>query len=350
MLANIEKPNLVHKDTLVFGAEQSAVPYLTFGVTDKCNLRCPYCCPNAENHGFEGQLNMQVDEMSEVGKAMYEQGVNVFRITGGEPTTWRPLNTLIGNLASLGDDVRINLNSNGTLPNVLLPIIRKYRQQLTLRVSIDSISPNGGSPKYLSEELTSTIMEAKDIVPTRINMVVTQDTLPELPLLLQKCQEMGVDLKLLDLYYNRDYLSGENKTVYWKKKFVPILATVEPVLKDAGFVFTNTYDDGGYGIPLPIYTDGSINVSVKDSTFGTRDHESCVGCEDNPCQEGLYSPMLSQSGVLHVSECRFEPFMFELNGKGISEKELAVRSMLNIFSQRKTRIRPADLVSEYMEK
>jgi MoaA/NifB/PqqE/SkfB family radical SAM enzyme len=306
-------------------------------VTATCNYKCSYCCVSAENHGFEGK-RLSIDEMLDIGSLMYERGVRVFRITGGEPTTWPGLGPLIKGIHRYGDDTWVNLNSNGSLPRVLLPLLADNRERFTLRVSVDRVTPAPETPKYLSDELVATLQDARGYVPVRLNMVVMRTNLHELPELLRRCDELGFDLKLLDLYYNREFFGvvgqAHDDNRYWWKNFVPILDSAGGSLEAAGFRFVEQYDDGGYGIPLPVYTNGNIYVSIKDSTRGTHYNSSCSSCSEFRCQEGFYSPMLSYNGTLHISECRFQPFMFELAGRSREAKEDAVERMLALFADR----------------
>lgn len=334
--------------SLVFGGKPSSVPYCTLAVTNKCNYACTYCCPDAENHGFGQGQPIEVGEMLEVAAAFYRQGVHIFRITGGEPTIWPQLEELIAGLTALGPDVWINLNSNASVPQVLIPLLAKYGRQMTLRVSIDRTSPSRHTPKYMSPRVRQTLLEARRFVPIRVNTVITDENLVELKELIMVCREIGADMKLLDLYYNRDYLSGEDQNTYWKRHFVPVLNRTHELLEQMGFIALEQYDDGGYGIPLPLFSDGSITISVKDSTLGTREHPSCKECPEYPCQEGFYSPMLSFHGVLHVSECRYQPFMFNLAGASLEEKDKAVDKILELFSMRIRRSDPPPLVKDYL--
>lgn len=335
---------------LVFGGQPSEVPYFTYAVTAHCNYKCSYCCANAENHGFVGR-RLAIGDMLEIGACAYEEGVRVFRITGGEPTTWPGLSALIKGIHGFGDDTWVNLNSNGSLPQVLLPLLSGHGERMTLRVSVDRVSPAPDTPKHLSDELVRTLIQAREHVPVRLNMVVTRSTVVELPDLLRRSDELGFDLKLLDLYYNREFYGaagrGDGDNEFWWANFVPVIDTVEPVLTGNGFSFAGQFDDGGYGIPLPLYTNGNIYVSIKDSTRGTHFHPGCSSCGDFRCQEGLYSPMLSHTGVLHVSECRFRPFMSMLADLDKEGRRDAIRGLLRIFSERSFSNEVSVLLQDY---
>lgn len=339
---------------LVFNGLPAPVPYFTYAVTGICNYKCSYCCIGAENHGFKGDP-ISVDEMLEIGKVFYDEGVKVFRITGGEPTVWKELESLIQGLHALGPDTQVNLNSNASLPQRLLPILQRNPDRFTLRVSVDRVTPAPDTPKVWTKRLQNTLQEARKYVPVRLNMVVMRSNMHELPQLIDICNENDFDLKLLDLYYNRDFFGEEPGQVavdnnqFWWKQFVPIIDTLSDTLKDLGFEFMNQYDHGDYGIPLPVYTNGKIFVSIKDSTRGTHFHDECKNCTEYRCQEGLYSPMLSNTGTLHVGECRYKGYMTELKGLPVEEKKIAVQKMLGLFANSPLSTKLSVILEKYLE-
>ena len=324
---------------LVFNGQPTPVPYFTFAVTGVCNYKCSYCCLGAENHGFEGE-EIPLDEMLEIASIFYKKGVKIFRITGGEPTIWKPLEDLIKGIHAIAPDTHVNLNSNASLPRKLIPILERNPERFTLRVSVDRMTPAPDTPKVWTPRLEETLKEARKYVPVRLNMVVMRSNMHELPQLIDLCNEHDFDLKLLDLYYNRDFFGEDGKSIvdinqFWWDQFVPILDTLTTVLEDKGFKFMDQYDHGSFGIPLPIFTNDNIYISVKDSTRGTHFHKDCEGCSEYRCQEGLYSPMLSSTGTLHVGECRYKPYMTEMRGLPAELKEKAVDKMLTLFKETK---------------
>ena len=322
---------------LVFNGQPTPVPYFTFAVTGICNYKCSYCCIGAENHGFRGE-EIPLNEMLEIAQIFYQKGVKIFRITGGEPTIWKPLEELIQGIHAIASDTHVNLNSNASLPKKLIPILERNSERFTLRVSVDRMTPALDTPKTWTPRLSETLKEARKYVPVRLNMVVMRSNMNELPQLIDVCNENDFDLKLLDLYYNRDFFGQDGKTMvdineFWWKQFVPILDTLTDVMENKGFSFINQYDHGSFGIPLPIFTNGNIYISVKDSTRGTHFHKDCIGCSEYRCQEGLYSPMLSSTGTLHVGECRYKPYMTEMRGLPHESKEKAIDRMLTLFKE-----------------
>jgi len=58
---------------------------LRLSVTDRCNLRCSYCMPEAEYVWLPRQDILQFEEMSTLVDVFAAAGVDRIRLTGGEP-------------------------------------------------------------------------------------------------------------------------------------------------------------------------------------------------------------------------------------------------------------------------
>jgi cyclic pyranopterin phosphate synthase len=85
---------------------------LRISVTDRCDLRCIYCMPEAGVALLQPGDLLTYEEIERVARAALEAGAGRFRITGGEPLVRRGIETLIGKLARLGPD-DLALTTNG---------------------------------------------------------------------------------------------------------------------------------------------------------------------------------------------------------------------------------------------
>jgi len=72
---------------------------LRLSVTDRCNLRCSYCMPEAEYVWLPRQDLLQFEEMSALVDVFAAAGVEKIRLTGGEPLLRRDLAELVAMLA-----------------------------------------------------------------------------------------------------------------------------------------------------------------------------------------------------------------------------------------------------------
>src|SRR5829696_8254092 len=73
---------------------------LRLSVTDRCNLRCNYCMPEAEYVWLPREDILHFEEMSALVDVFVAGGVDRIRLTGGEPLLRRNLAELVGMLAA----------------------------------------------------------------------------------------------------------------------------------------------------------------------------------------------------------------------------------------------------------
>ncbi len=114
------------------------IDYLRVSVTDRCDLRCTYCLPEAFK-GFEEPANwLSHDEMARLVGLFVGMGVAKVRLTGGEPLTRRALPELALRLSTLPGLQDLSLSTNGTRLDRLAPALRVAGVQ-RLNISLDSL-------------------------------------------------------------------------------------------------------------------------------------------------------------------------------------------------------------------
>ncbi len=130
-MPNTAQPQLVDR----FGRQ---VTYVRLSVTDRCDLRCVYCM--SENMTFVPREQLlTLEEMSRIGKAFVDLGVNKIRISGGEPLTRRNILDVFESLGQLDDLKDLTITTNATL-------LKKYAQPLKdagvtrINVSLDTLN------------------------------------------------------------------------------------------------------------------------------------------------------------------------------------------------------------------
>lgn len=127
---------IVQSDTLVDSFDRQ-VRYLRLSVTDRCNLRCTYCM--AEDMTFLPKSRvLSLEEMTQVGQAFVELGVEKIRLTGGEPLVRNGVIELAQKLSALNGLRELVMTSNGVL-------LDKFSKPLVdagvsrINISIDSL-------------------------------------------------------------------------------------------------------------------------------------------------------------------------------------------------------------------
>ncbi len=156
---------------------------LRVSVTDRCNLRCPYCMPR-EVYGDEAMFLrrseiLSYEEISAVVNLFVSLGVDKVRITGGEPLLRRDLPHLITALRRNHPDLDLALTTNGVL-------LAEAAQELAaagldrVTVSLDALDPeiavSAADTKVDIDRLLLGIERAvtEGLTPVKVNVTVVR--------------------------------------------------------------------------------------------------------------------------------------------------------------------------------
>ncbi len=112
---------------------------LRLSVTDRCNLRCTYCMPEAHYTWLEKPHLLSFEELTRVVRLLRVHGLEKVRITGGEPLLRQKLPKLVEMLAGTGVG-QLALTSNGVLLEKQASALRSAGLQ-RLTVSLDTLQP-----------------------------------------------------------------------------------------------------------------------------------------------------------------------------------------------------------------
>jgi cyclic pyranopterin phosphate synthase len=91
------------------------ITYLRISVTDRCNLRCVYCMPEAGLPWIATAEILSFEEIEAIVRAAASIGVRSIRLTGGEPLVRRQLPRLVARIASIPGIEDIALSTNALL-------------------------------------------------------------------------------------------------------------------------------------------------------------------------------------------------------------------------------------------
>ncbi|TKB68441.1 MAG: GTP 3',8-cyclase MoaA [Nitrospira sp.] len=113
---------------------------LRLSVTDRCNLRCSYCMPEADYVWLPREDVLTLEEMARLTGYFTDLGVDRVRLTGGEPLLRRGLSGLVRLLRQNRRVTDIALTTNGIL-------LADYAEELyeaglhRITVSLDTLRP-----------------------------------------------------------------------------------------------------------------------------------------------------------------------------------------------------------------
>jgi cyclic pyranopterin phosphate synthase len=111
---------------------------LRLSVTDRCNLRCQYCMPEADYVWLPREDILTFEEVESLVDRFLDLGVDKVRLTGGEPLLRRDVVDLVGRLAARRRIRDLAMTTNGVLLKAAAPDLRRAGLH-RLTVSLDTL-------------------------------------------------------------------------------------------------------------------------------------------------------------------------------------------------------------------
>jgi cyclic pyranopterin phosphate synthase len=155
---------------------QRPINYLRISVTDRCNLRCVYCMPEAGVDLMSHFDILSYEEIYTIVKAAVGLGITRVRLTGGEPLVRAGVIDLVGMLAGIETIEDLSLTTNGSLLGRYAAGLKEAGLR-RVNVSLDTLKPERFRQITRCGELADTLagIEAAcsaGLNPVKINMVV----------------------------------------------------------------------------------------------------------------------------------------------------------------------------------
>lgn len=124
----------------MFDSYNRKINYLRISVTDRCNLRCTYCMPEAGIRLKTHHDILPYEKIVQVAAAAAELGIRKVRLTGGEPLVRKNIVFLVRELKALPGLNEVSMTSNGIL---LAPLAGELKGAGLdrLNISLDTLDP-----------------------------------------------------------------------------------------------------------------------------------------------------------------------------------------------------------------
>lgn len=278
------------------------IPFLSFPITQVCNFHCVYCGVGGEATASDIRT-ISPELISKTVTLAAKKGIRKFRLTGGEPFTHKEIEKILSIFNEYGYFTLIN--TNGSLLTKHEALLRTLRSNFRFAVSLDTLVPD--RLKEISgvdclEQIISGIRLLSELgLLMRINTVVTKMNYREIPELIAFCQELGCDLKLLDVV-SVPVPYGTRRSIYQE-----ISSLEAEMAGKCDEILSHEYTRG-FGTPCRRYRFGKTCVTIKNSIKGShydRDGEDaiCRNCPYFPCHEGLYDLFALADG--RICSCRW---------------------------------------------
>lgn len=113
---------------------------LRISVTDRCNLRCRYCMPEAEYTWLPRTSILSYEEVERLTRVFAGLDVTQLRLTGGEPLLRKDLATLVRMVAGVQGIRDVALTTNGLLLAPAAAALRAAGLQ-RVTISLDTLRP-----------------------------------------------------------------------------------------------------------------------------------------------------------------------------------------------------------------
>jgi cyclic pyranopterin phosphate synthase len=137
---------------VVTDRHQRPLRNLRLSVTDRCNLRCSYCMPEADYVWLPREDILGFEEIEALVDVFTGLGVDKVRLTGGEPLLRRDLPDLIARLAARTEIRDLAMTTNGVLLSTHAAALRAAGLH-RLTVSLDTLDANRFKALTRSDDL-----------------------------------------------------------------------------------------------------------------------------------------------------------------------------------------------------
>lgn len=152
------------------------INYLRLSVTDRCNMRCSYCMPEAGVEKLSHCEVLSYEDLLRLSAQSVAAGIEKIRVTGGEPLVRKGILPFLAKVAALDGLKELVLTTNGLLLKQMAQGLRDAGVQ-RLNISLDSLKPEtfcgitrGGSLEQVLEGIDEA--ERVGFPPHKINVVV----------------------------------------------------------------------------------------------------------------------------------------------------------------------------------
>ena len=212
---------------------------LRLSVTDRCNLRCSYCMPEAEYVWLPRRDLLQFEEMSTLVDVFTQAGVDRVRVTGGEPLLRRDLPELIRMIARKPAIRDLALTTNGVMLAEHAGALRDAGLH-RITISLDTLRPDRFQAltrfDSLAQVLTGIDEAAKHFGTVKLDAVIIRGTNDdELVPLLEYAKRVGGELRFIEYMDVGGATMWSHERVMSRQEMLAALAseygTITPVVE-----------------------------------------------------------------------------------------------------------------------
>jgi len=184
-------------------------------VTQKCNMRCPYCHREGET---DASTVMSAEEIVHIAKIALSLGISRVKLTGGEPLLRKDILEIVRSIAGLRGLRDLSMTTNGTFLESMAKDLKTSGLN-RVNVSLPTLNPEtyrnlmGGNLRDAIEGVKAAV-EA-ELHPVKLNMLMLKDmNEEEVEKMIHFAEQTTTILQLIELeplnindsYYGRHHL------------------------------------------------------------------------------------------------------------------------------------------------
>lgn len=150
------------------------IDYLRVSITDRCNLRCIYCMPEAGSEYFSSSEVLNAEQLQRIVRIAFRHGVRKVRLTGGEPLLRPDILEIVRMIKDVGIN-DLSITTNGVMLEKMA-LALKTAGVSRINISLDTLRPEryslmtrGGDITRIWRAIESA--EEAGISPIKINVV-----------------------------------------------------------------------------------------------------------------------------------------------------------------------------------
>lgn len=169
------------------------INYLRLSISNRCNFNCFFCSPSRAT-----ACELTLDELRYFSEIFSALGIEHVRITGGEPLLRRDLPQI---LEMFSKNFQLSVTTNGSLLKDLARTLSKFNVR-SINLSLHSLDEE----KFyrmtcgnLSEVLEGLNAALKEKLNVKLNCVVNQHNVGEIPDLVRFATELKVPIRFIEL-------------------------------------------------------------------------------------------------------------------------------------------------------
>jgi GTP 3',8-cyclase len=187
----------------LFDQHRRPMQSLRLSVTDRCNLRCVYCMPEAEYTWLPKPSILAFEELARLASLFARLGANEIRLTGGEPLLRQDLPVLVDMLARVPGIRDLALTTNALeLPKHAAALAAAGLHRLT--ISLDTLNGERFARLTGRDRLADTLAgidaaAAAGFTRTKLNTVVMRGVNDdEIVPLVRFAAERGLEVRFIE--------------------------------------------------------------------------------------------------------------------------------------------------------